>query len=311
MVQNYRKTLKNSIVLAWLIAAAIVAQSAYSATLESVSIKDTLSLDHSLEETIFLSLSDNTQNSFLLTLPSEAHNVLVAGKPAIVSQGSVDVPLACAACKVNISYQLPNAVINKGETQNLYQRTLDLPLQAKLLSYEVWLPEGTSVQDQAEGPAIVPLPSVVKTDGKHIIIAWTEANPALPKNYLVRFSEEPLENPELLNELTEWPIWALVITFLIIGIAIGITWHAHYHKRHRETELPYVPASLLSPDEKIILALIKKNSGKMAQKEIGKQLNWSKSKVSAIMTALEHKQIVKREKSGRNYSVTLQKEVEL
>jgi uncharacterized membrane protein len=48
----------------------------------------------------------------------------------------------------------------------------------------------------------------------------------------------------------------------------------------------------------------------MNQKDIGKKLEWSKSKVSAIMTNLEYKKIVEREKIGRNYKVELKKELD-
>ena len=47
----------------------------------------------------------------------------------------------------------------------------------------------------------------------------------------------------------------------------------------------------------------------MNQKELVKALDWSKSKVSAIVTNLEYKKIVQREKFGRNYKVELVKEI--
>ena len=73
-----------------------------------------------------------------------------------------------------------------------------------------------------------------------------------------------------------------------------------------------IPSSLLSPDEKIVIELLKQKDAKnnpVNQKEIGKELNWSKSKVSAILTNLDYKKLIEKEKFGRNYKVKLIKEV--
>jgi predicted transcriptional regulator len=74
-----------------------------------------------------------------------------------------------------------------------------------------------------------------------------------------------------------------------------------------------VPSSLLSPDEKVIVGFLKKKDAKKSpinQKEIGRELGWSKSKVSAVLSNLYYKKIIDREKFGRNYKVKLVKDVQ-
>jgi uncharacterized membrane protein len=70
-----------------------------------------------------------------------------------------------------------------------------------------------------------------------------------------------------------------------------------------------VPASLLTPDEKTIMNLIKENKNQIRQREVVKILDWSKSKVSAVVSNLEYKKIVRREKFGRNYQIELVKDI--
>ena len=80
---------------------------------------------------------------------------------------------------------------------------------------------------------------------------------------------------------------------LAMGIGIGFLFRKKARIKNPPAGEFVIPSSLLS------------------QKEVGKSLGWPKSKVSALMTNLERKQIVKRERMGRNYSVELVKDVEL
>ena len=94
---------------------------------------------------------------------------------------------------------------------------------------------------------------------------------------------------------------------LLVGLAIGIIIKS---KKKEQDQSESVPGYLLTPDEKSIIQVLGDNKGTMHQKQMGKDLNWSKSKVSAVISALEHKKIVSKEKLGRSYKVTLEKKVQ-
>jgi uncharacterized membrane protein len=91
----------------------------------------------------------------------------------------------------------------------------------------------------------------------------------------------------------------------IIGIIIGFVLNKQLHKR---TAVPIISSSLLSPDEKKVIAHLR-GKGFVNQKEIGKEMNWSKSKVSAIISNLSYKKMIEKEKIGRNYKVKLIKDI--
>ena len=62
----------------------------------------------------------------------------------------------------------------------------------------------------------------------------------------------------------------------------------------------------LSEDEKAILDEIKK-AGEITQDSLRFRLNWSKAKVSTILTNLDKRGLIQRERIGKTYNVYLQK----
>ncbi|MFQ5621085.1 MAG: helix-turn-helix transcriptional regulator [Candidatus Nanoarchaeia archaeon] len=209
---------------------------------------------------------------------------------------------ACENCILNATSTRPDAMREEYNTY-LYERTLNLEYPTE---YRLTLPPG-AILDIIGGPNAVPTPYYLETDGVRTTLAWNLST--MPQRVYVRFvDEEGAETTmeELGKELNEGAVWLLISISLLVGIALGYI-YGHYRKiPHQEEDLPYVPASLLSPDEKKLIKALSKETN---QKKLGHELNWSKSKVSAILTNLEYKRIITREKHGRNYTITLVKEV--
>jgi len=64
---------------------------------------------------------------------------------------------------------------------------------------------------------------------------------------------------------------------------------------------------VLSQDEKTTLDEIQK-AGEITQDSLRFRLNWSKAKVSTILTSLDRKGLIQRERTGKTYKVYLQKQ---
>lgn len=62
----------------------------------------------------------------------------------------------------------------------------------------------------------------------------------------------------------------------------------------------------LSPDEKILVQEIQK-AGEITQDSLRFRLNWSKAKVSAILTNMDRMGIIQRQRQGKTYKVFMQK----
>ncbi|HIH24462.1 TPA: hypothetical protein HA251_05490 [Candidatus Woesearchaeota archaeon] len=275
-----------------------------------VTIDDTLEQD-AVRETITVDLENNTLPAIKFSLPEGARDVVVNGRRVDPVNGSVDIALSCIRCSFSIVYVLPGVVVVEGPDLRSFSRTLNLPASPENMDYLLRLPEGSTVSAIGSEPSIVPSPTELRTDGQRIIVRWTRSHPALPERYFVRYSDDAAAHEEgsFLSELLEWPVWVLIGVALAIGIAAGMGAQRHLHERFREDEsLPFVPYKLLSPDERIVVKLLEAQDV-IDQKEVGKRLSWSKSKVSAIMTGLEHKEVVSREKVGRNYKVKLEKAI--
>ncbi len=287
----------------------LAANSASSYIIDNLIITDSLNEDLSIDENIYLSITNNRTQNFTLTLPKNSNNITINNKEH--NNKSINIPLDCEKCSLEISYSIDDAIIYKNNHHS-FSRRLDIPQKPKVLNYKVTIPKGQIIDSADNTAPIIPQPTNIDTDGKTITITWTETNPDLPKIYYVSYTEgDPEEETgkEITEELKEKEVIILLIMIFALGMFSGIIGEKIRKKKFSNEELPYVPEYLLNPDEKKIINFLSNNKGDINQKNIVKELNWSKSKVSAIMTNLEYKKIVEREKIGRNYKIKLLKNI--
>lgn len=280
-----------------------------AATLDEVTIEDAVTESRDVVESLSIRLLDNEASSFELLLPATAHKVLLDGNPVETVNGTLSVPLSCEECLFTVEYELDDVIVPGAGVYLTLSRTLNLPEIPRLLKYRMLLPRGYGIgsANVLEMP-VVPEPTSLETDGQRIIITWSERQPELPKRYFVSY--RPLEHirftlRDILEELKEWPVLLFCALSLVLGFAGG--WFLS-SRRSRPAVLEVIPSSMLTPDELLLVEELRRN-GTMRQKEIGKRLSWSKSKVSGIVTNLVQKRLLERTKIGRNYDVTLVQDV--
>ena len=92
-----------------------------------------------------------------------------------------------------------------------------------------------------------------------------------------------------------------LIAALIIGVIVSF--YLFEGKKDREYD---IIRRALSEDEKKVLDEIKK-AGEITQDSLKFRLNWSKAKISTILTNLDKRGIIQRERVGKTYKVYLQK----
>ena len=96
-----------------------------------------------------------------------------------------------------------------------------------------------------------------------------------------------------------------IISF-IIALIIGLVISFYMFKdKGKERDEISIIRKVLSEDEKKILDEIKK-AGKITQDSLRFRLGWSKAKVSTILTKLDKKGIVQRQRTGKTYNIHLQ-----
>ncbi len=287
---------------------ALIVPIAQSYEISEISIRDIINNDKSISEIIQVSLKNNSKSSFLFTLPQFADEARLNGKNIDTKNGSILVPLSCNECRFEISFKV-NEIVKRNFNELVFSRTLNFPKNPNMLNYDVLIPAGYMIKANEIDPAIVPV-SEISSDGKNIIISWHEEAPILPKRYFIRFFEHEHANlgiTEIKSELEEPAVWMIAFIFLITGVFFGRLLDKKFHSP-KISEV--IPSSLLNPDEKAVINILKENKMKMSQKEIVQKLNWSKSKVSAVLSNLEYKKIIVREKFGRNFKVELIKTIQ-
>ena len=123
----------------------------------------------------------------------------------------------------------------------------------------------------------------------------------------VFFVREPTSMMEMMSQMINSNSSSFTINIISIIIAIAISFILSFYLfKQNEKEQEYtLIRKVLSEDEKKILDEIKK-SEEITQDSLRFRLDWSKAKVSTILTNLDKKGLIQRERIGKTYKVYLQ-----
>ena len=93
---------------------------------------------------------------------------------------------------------------------------------------------------------------------------------------------------------------------LVVAIIVAVVASFYLFKHSAKDQEYNIIKRALSEDEKAILDEIK-NAGSITQDSLRFRLNWSKAKVSTILTNLDKINLIQRERTGKTYKFYLQK----
>ena len=125
--------------------------------------------------------------------------------------------------------------------------------------------------------------------------------------FLIR---EPTSMVDIMNQMTgsnNSPITINLVS-LIIALIVALIVSFYLFRQDRKEQEYKVIRKSLSDDEKKILDEIKK-AGEITQDSLRFRLDWSKAKISTILTNLDKRGLIQRERIGKTYKVYLQKTV--
>jgi uncharacterized membrane protein len=91
-------------------------------------------------------------------------------------------------------------------------------------------------------------------------------------------------------------------SFLAIIIVLILAILVYKRKNDVKTEKSF---EKLKEDEKEVIHMLRENGGDMLQKDIVDETDYSKAKISGVVSKLEEEGIVSKEKEGRSNKVTL------
>ncbi len=172
------------------------------------------------------------------------------------------------------------------------------------------LPEGTGLNDPSVD--VVPAPSEITSDGRAIILMWTESNPT---DFRIFVRYEPLPPPEESTTTTislaststslgnsnplqseEVQLFLSIFIFFLFTMLLLLKLRARPRIREK--------IKILKEDEQLILTLVAEEDG-IEQREIQRRTDFSKTKVSKILSELEKREAIRKESMGKKNKIYL------
>ncbi len=170
---------------------------------------------------------------------------------------------------------------------------LRLPRNTESFNMKLKLPEGALLPRPLKEPLrtsdVIPLPDNTYSDGKSVIFEWRRSD-------VKEFSVYVKYLPKSAGQRN----YGRIILAILAASALLL---AFYLWRKREVE----KIEYLKEDEQLVIRSIMNEEG-IAQKKIQQLTNFSKAKVSKIISDLESRNVVRKEKFGRRNKLYLTKE---
>ena len=188
-------------------------------------------------------------------------------------------------------------VVKKFRGKYVFDADLSVFENVSSLSIFVKLPERYWL---SEGESVFPKPDQILSDGKRIILKFSRTDVTAQEPIKIRIYFEGFSSQGINAR------YLIVLIILVFGIMVSI--FVTYLKKIRSRGVRLI--EILDPDERKVINIIKKNGGKVNQKVIVRETDFSKAKVSRLVKNLERRKIVKIERLGRANIIHLKRNIE-
>lgn len=122
------------------------------------------------------------------------------------------------------------------------------------------------------------------------------------------FVRQPTSMADMMNQMMGQGPNTNNLLSVIIALIIGVIISFYLFKNNEKDDFDNfnVIRKALSDDERKILDEIKK-AGEITQDSLRFRLEWSKAKISTILTNLDKRGLIQRQRTGKTYKVSLEK----
>jgi predicted transcriptional regulator len=227
------------------------------------------------------------------------HSSKYAGEKTYVTSTLRGPLLTDRAIDITYEFYLDEQITQK-ETTYILSTTHSLLANVKTFDFTLTLPEGHGI---AAGQIVSPHPDF-DSEGRHVILVWNLHEPIPPE---LREFDAIVLYENLLGEKRPWWDGKKNYIYLII-IAVMLFASVNLSKRIRTKKLTNDKIDILKEDEQAIMRLIIETDG-IDQREIQRETDFSKTKVSKILSELEKRGVIRKEQAGRRNKIFLTKEL--
>ncbi|MDY6769150.1 MAG: hypothetical protein SVW02_03535 [Candidatus Nanohaloarchaea archaeon] len=164
----------------------------------------------------------------------------------------------------------------------------------------VVLPEGYGIVENGE--AYSPDGAQVGSRGRRIFLEWTHANVSIGDavTYRVRYEQLSVFEFLALRKLT-----VLLAVAVIVLAALVV----YVRRKHAGEKTVADVFPVLKEDEQEVVRFLIDNDGEAEQRDIVDSLDYSKAKISRLVSDLEDRNLVTKEKHGRVNVVSLSRDI--
>jgi len=156
--------------------------------------------------------------------------------------------------------------------------------------------------DSYEPETVSPTP--FSQDDPHQTMVWAGTKNLVGESARIILHEKPMN---LLDFVSRNPVLVLAVVAVVAGSSVGL----YVFRRRSKKQIPSASRlagsglPIVESDEEKIVKLLKSSRGSMYQSAIVEQCRFSKAKTSQLLTALESRGVIRREKKGRDKIVVL------
>jgi uncharacterized membrane protein len=213
--------------------------------------------------------------------------------------------ITCETDKKNMTMDMSystKGLVTEREKINIFRYSQPIQRPTDLYNLKVLLPSGTGLADGSNVslPVLSPDTGSSETDGQRIYVTWTK-NPNLGQldfQAVFQGSQDPKTKDKDVksnNKDLRWLIPLLVLFLIIAGVIVLL-------KSREDIDSVY---ENLTEDEAEVLDMVRENENSMLQKDVVDESEYSKAKISSVISGLEEKGIVKKSKEGRSNKISI------
>lgn len=284
--------------LAFLFLALVLVTGASGTTIENEDVVIDLE-DSSVSIEMHIGDLTSSQFTYVTNYPVENLETRMDGRPVNCSVEELQIgsEIKCRVNRTtdfNVSMDFETSgLVNNVQNVRVFRYSQSIYRPTDNYSLMVILPRGSAtVSTNSSQPAISPA-GETGSNGRRIFVRWVlDPNLGESLNFHVYY-----------EDVSEGPDYGTIIAVLFAGAVILLSLYVlHQIVSQESLESLY---SELSSDQVHVLEILAENDGEMLQKDVVDQSDYSKAKISGIVSELVDREIISKKKEGRSNKLAI------
>lgn len=186
-------------------------------------------------------------------------------------------------------------IVSPSGTASLLSYNYAVSDPTDMLRVEAVLPEATGIVASSGFESVFPAGYALGSTGRRTTVSWDIQKPDLGKTYAFNVNYEPIS------------AYAINLNYGLIAIIGVLAILVLFFRLRVPAFVVKTVMSVLKPDEKKVIDAITEKGGQCKQRDIVRSTDFSKAKVSRIISDLEARGIIQKIRTGRTNKIQVSK----